>query len=61
MKRASCPVCPLLVFFVLPLALLQRVAQSTEGADDLRNAVNAMDLVSKKILDALGPATVPDL
>ena len=37
-----------------PLPLIQRIAQSTEGTDDLRNAVDAMDLVSKKLLDALG-------
>jgi hypothetical protein len=35
------------------LRQLKRVAQLTEGADDLRNAVDAMEQVSMKILDAL--------
>ena len=36
------------------LELKRICAQTGGGADDLRNAVNAMDQVSKKLLDAIG-------
>lgn len=36
------------------LELKRLCAQTGGGADDLRNAVNAMDQVSKKLLDAIG-------
>jgi hypothetical protein len=36
------------------LELKRICAQTGGGADDLRNAVDAMDQVSKKLLDAIG-------